>query len=145
LRESVCINHSFGSSGLNLACEGLLLGMRKGDRKETPMKLHLTQRTFINIMIVNTFIVCFTERDSLTQRRRTSDLRQHHDCQYLHRLLCRKGQSHSKAKLRFGRRPGQCSLERSSSGDSKATEGYKSSEVPQMKPPSSGHVLAYDW
>jgi hypothetical protein len=121
LRESVRINHSFGSSGLNLACEGLLLGMRKGDRKETPTKLHLTQRTFINrtfinIMIVNTFIVCFTERDSLTQRRRTSDLRQHHDCQYLHCLLCRKGQSHSKAKLRFGRRPGQCSLERSSSG-----------------------------
>jgi hypothetical protein len=34
LEESVCNNHSFGSSGL--------LGVWRGDREETPMKFHLT-------------------------------------------------------------------------------------------------------
>jgi hypothetical protein len=64
--ESVRINRSFGSSGLNLACKGLLLGMQKGGHMETPMKLHLTHRTFVGIAIVNTFI-CFAGRDSLAQ------------------------------------------------------------------------------
>jgi hypothetical protein len=74
LWESVCINHSFGSSGLNLAYEGLLLGMRKGGRKETPIKLYLTHWTSINIMTVNTFIICFVGRDMLTQRRSSSSV-----------------------------------------------------------------------
>jgi hypothetical protein len=29
-KDLIRINHRFGSSGLNLACEGLLLGMRSG-------------------------------------------------------------------------------------------------------------------
>jgi hypothetical protein len=33
-RGTVCINHMFISSGLNLAYEGLLLGMRDMGRKE---------------------------------------------------------------------------------------------------------------
>jgi hypothetical protein len=51
--KSVYTNHSFGSSGLNLACEGLLLGARGGDRRETPTKLRLTQPTFVFIATVN--------------------------------------------------------------------------------------------
>jgi hypothetical protein len=34
--ESAHINRRFGSSGLNLACEGLLLRMRSEGRKEIP-------------------------------------------------------------------------------------------------------------
>jgi hypothetical protein len=41
--ESVCINRRFGSSGLNLAYEGLLLVMQSRSHKEAPlMKLYLT-------------------------------------------------------------------------------------------------------
>jgi hypothetical protein len=90
-RESICINHSFGSSGLNLIYEGLLLGMWKGGRMETVTKLHLVRWTFTVIIIANTFIVCFAGWDSLTQRQRASDLRQHHDYPHLHRLFCMKG------------------------------------------------------
>jgi hypothetical protein len=90
LGESVCINHSFGSSGLNIVCKGLLLGMRKGGHKENPTKLYLaywtfinimtvntfilTHWTFVNIMTVNTFVVCFIGRDNLAQRRSSSSL-----------------------------------------------------------------------
>jgi hypothetical protein len=34
--ESVHINHRFNSSGLNLACDGLLLGMQSKGREEIP-------------------------------------------------------------------------------------------------------------
>jgi hypothetical protein len=36
--KSVHTNHSFGSSGWNLACEGLLLGVWIKDHRETPHK-----------------------------------------------------------------------------------------------------------
>jgi hypothetical protein len=39
--ESIRSNHSFASSGLNLAYEGLLLGMWIGNRREPLMKPHL--------------------------------------------------------------------------------------------------------
>jgi hypothetical protein len=35
-KGSVHINHKFDSSGLNIAYEGLLLGMWNGDRKRIP-------------------------------------------------------------------------------------------------------------
>jgi hypothetical protein len=38
---------------LNLVCEGLLLGTRREDHKETPTKLHPAHQTFANIMTVN--------------------------------------------------------------------------------------------
>jgi hypothetical protein len=76
LGESVRINHSFSSSGLNPVCEGLLLEMRKGGHKEIPTKLHLVHRTFVDIVIANTFIICFAGRDSVAQSRRASDPRQ---------------------------------------------------------------------
>jgi hypothetical protein len=60
-----------------------MLGMWKGGRKETPMKLHLVHHTFINITITNTFIVYFAGRDSLAQSQCASDN---------HRLFCRNGQ-----------------------------------------------------
>jgi hypothetical protein len=41
--ESISNNRSLGSSGLNLACEALLLGVWRGDRRGTPTKLHLAQ------------------------------------------------------------------------------------------------------
>jgi hypothetical protein len=68
LGESVRINDKFGSLGVNLVCEGLLLGMGKGGHKEIPMKLYLTHWTFINIMTINNFVVCFVGRENLTQR-----------------------------------------------------------------------------
>jgi hypothetical protein len=43
LGELIHNNHSFGSLGLNLAYEGLLLGVQRGDRRETPTKLQLAQ------------------------------------------------------------------------------------------------------
>jgi hypothetical protein len=52
---------------LNLTCEGLLLWMRKGGRKETPTTLRLMHRTFTGITITDTF-VCFAGRDELAQR-----------------------------------------------------------------------------
>jgi hypothetical protein len=67
-----------------------LLGTRREDRKETPTKLHPAHPTFANIMTVNTFGVCFAERDSPAQRWRTLDLCQHHDRQHLRHLFCRK-------------------------------------------------------
>jgi hypothetical protein len=91
LGEPIHINHSFGSSGLNLACEGLLLGMRKGGHKEIPMKPHHAHMTFTHIMIDNTFVIHFAGSDSLAQRRCASDLCQYHDCQHLRHLSCRKG------------------------------------------------------
>jgi hypothetical protein len=58
--ESVRINHMFDSSGLNLACEGLLLGKWSEGCKDTPiMKLHLVLRTFTGITTVGTFINTF--------------------------------------------------------------------------------------
>jgi hypothetical protein len=39
--ESIRINHNFGSSELNLTCEGLLLGMRRGICRESLTKPHL--------------------------------------------------------------------------------------------------------
>jgi hypothetical protein len=83
LGESVHINQSFGSSRLNLAYEGLLLGMRKGGRKETLMKLHPTHRTklhpanqtFIDNTTVDNFIICFVGKDNLTPRRSSSSVR----------------------------------------------------------------------
>jgi hypothetical protein len=92
LGESVHTNISFGSSGSNIACEGLLLGTWREDRKEPPVKLHPTHPTFANITSVSTFGVCFAERDSTAQRRRASNLHQHHDHQHLQRLFCRKEQ-----------------------------------------------------
>jgi hypothetical protein len=88
--ELVRINCSFGSSGLNIACEGLLLRMRKGVRKETPMKLHLMRRTFIGITIADTS-ACFAGRDDLAQRRCALDPHQHLDRLHLHHSFCRKG------------------------------------------------------
>jgi hypothetical protein len=45
-----------------------LLGMWKGGHKEIPTKLYLVHWTFVNIMIVNTFVVCFVGRDNLAQK-----------------------------------------------------------------------------
>jgi hypothetical protein len=56
------------------------------------MKLHLTHWTFTNIIIANTFIVCFAGRDSIAQRRRALDLRECHDYLHHHRMFCRNGQ-----------------------------------------------------
>jgi hypothetical protein len=43
-REPIRITRRFDSSGLNLACEGLLLGMRSEGRKEIPL-LNSTSRS----------------------------------------------------------------------------------------------------
>jgi hypothetical protein len=65
-----------------------VLGVRRGDRRETPVKLHLMQPTFVIIVIVNTF-VSFVEMGSLAQRRCILNLRQHHNLLHLRRLFCR--------------------------------------------------------
>jgi hypothetical protein len=65
--KSVRTNHNFRSLILNLAYEGLLLGLWGGDHREAPMKLHLTQPTFITIATVN-ILACFAEMGSLAQR-----------------------------------------------------------------------------
>jgi hypothetical protein len=133
LGESVRINHSFGSSGLNIVCKGLLLGMRKGGRKENPMKLYLaywtfinimtvntfilTHWTFVNIMTVNTFVVCFIGRDNLAQRRSSSSVG---------------------GPTSVHRSGGPRGIQRSP----KVTSRQRS---PRMKPPDSEHVSAYGW
>jgi hypothetical protein len=45
--------------------------MRKGDRKETPTKLHLAHGTFIDIMTVNTFVVYFAKKRITSPAHRT--------------------------------------------------------------------------
>jgi hypothetical protein len=64
LEESVCINRCFGPLGLNLTCEGLLLGMQRGARKKILMKLYLAHGTFGTFMTVNTLVTCFAGRGS---------------------------------------------------------------------------------
>jgi hypothetical protein len=62
-KELICINHRFGSSGLNLAYEGLLLGMKSEGHKDTPTtKLYLTLQTFASITTITTFITCFCRK-----------------------------------------------------------------------------------
>jgi hypothetical protein len=107
-----------------------MLGMQKGGHKETPLKLHLTRRTFAYIMIAETS-VCFVGRDNLAQRRRALDLHQHPNHLHLHRSFCTKRRSGSKAKLRLDRASSWGQLERSPPGESMADGGYMPSEVPQ--------------
>jgi hypothetical protein len=107
----------------------VVLGMRKGGRKETPRKVHLARRTFAYIMIAETS-VCFVGRGRLAQRRRALDLRQHPDRLHPRRSFYRKGRHHSEAKLKLDRRSDRDQLERSPPGESRADGGYRSPEVP---------------
>jgi hypothetical protein len=126
--KSVCTNHSFGSSGLNLACEGLLLGVQGGDRRETPMKLCLTQPTFVFIATVNiggTFIIIVTIYTSGVQ-------------------FCRERPCRLTVKLRLGQRSGVQLLERSQSGSRRLMENTSRQRSPRRELPSNGHVSVYD-
>jgi hypothetical protein len=68
--------------------------------------------TPVNTLTIYTFVVHFVER----------------------------GRSSSKKKPRFDWRFGHVQLEQSPLGESKATEVYRSPEVPRIKPPGSEHV-----
>jgi hypothetical protein len=138
--KSVCTNHSFGSSGLNLACGGLLLGARGGDCRETPMKLCLTQPTFIFIATVNIF-ACFVEMGGPAQRQNLHHYRNH---LHLWRSIWRERPCRLTMKLRLGQRSGVQLLERSQSGSRRLMENTSRQRSPRRELPSNGHVLVYD-
>jgi hypothetical protein len=48
------INRRSGSSGLNLTCDGLLLGMRVEGHKEFPDEAPPRAGTFVKVVIINT-------------------------------------------------------------------------------------------
>jgi hypothetical protein len=67
--NSVCINHIFSSSGLNLACGGgYYWGCRAEHAKESPTELHLACRTFADNIAIY-ILDHFAGRDSHNGRR----------------------------------------------------------------------------
>jgi hypothetical protein len=134
LGELIRINCSFGSLGLNLASEGLLLGMQKGGRKETPMRLYLMHGTFTNVMTINTLIPCVAGRGSHAQRWFEVDLCQYHDRLHLRHSVCRKGPTRSEV------RPTPTGAEVPSRWRSQVTRGPL-----EGSHPGSGHVSVHDW
>jgi hypothetical protein len=52
-KEIFRINHSASSSGLNLACDGLLVGMHDEGHKEFPDEAPPPARTFVKIIIIS--------------------------------------------------------------------------------------------
>jgi hypothetical protein len=61
--ESIRIKRRFGSSGLNLACEGLLWGLQSEALRESPTELQITHRALVNDIAACTFIH-FPRRDN---------------------------------------------------------------------------------
>jgi hypothetical protein len=102
-------------------------GMRRGDHRETRMKLHLVQPNLCHSRDINTF-TCFVGTTSLAQRwnlywhcrfagtRNLPHRRNLHQCRerlHLQCSFCRERPCHVTAKLRLGWRSSVQPLERS--------------------------------
>jgi hypothetical protein len=136
-RESIHSNHSFGSSGLNLDCEGLLLGIRIGNRWGPLMKSHLT---WINLHHHCSHRFCRNRRHRLVAepppRLKPSTPPKPI---LLEAIVSGSNKAEARSRIRHAITGAEL-IE-----DPKAAEEHMPVEVPGRKLSSNGHVSVRDW